>query len=361
MERCWLVVGGGLVGAAVERRWQIGAPSWICARVVAALAITLAVPPSAAFALDALVTWSPVQSAAGYKIYVRSAANPFTDGLDVGAPAPSADGSLRYTLLGISNGVVNYFAVTAYDAAGRESAFSNQLSLPVSPTPTPTNVAATPTPECVIVAGVLACFSDDTPTPTPTVTATPSAATTAGHEVAGEIFYYGNGMGVSDIDVLLTGTTSRQSKTDAAGRFAFREVQDGTWRLEPRKSGDFEEAISSLDASYALQFSVGQRDLDEASRLACDVTGDGTVTSLDAARILQFAVGIIDRFPVAEQCDSDWAFLPLSPATPHRRSIDPLPETASCRPGAVEFDPLSDDAAGLDFAAVLFGDCTGNW
>jgi hypothetical protein len=92
------------------------------------------------------------------------------------------------------------------------------------------------------------------------------------------------------------------------------------------------------------------------------VTGNGAVSALDAARILQRAASLIGRFPVAHTCASDWLFVPSPVAAANQNVITPQNTTGKvCRPGAIEFRPLAGQLVDQDFAAVLIGDCTGNW
>ena len=108
---------------------------------------------------------------------------------------------------------------------------------------------------------------------------------------------------------------------------------------------------------------AGLRTLDAEQRLACDVTGNGTLSALDATLILQQKVGLISRFPVAQACASDWLFVPMPAAASNQHLIQPQNMAAvnSCQPGAIEFTPLAGQVSNQDFAAVLVGDCTGNW
>jgi hypothetical protein len=69
-------------------------------------------------------------------------------------------------------GVMNYFAVTAYDSSGSESALSNELSLMVQPTASPTGIGATSTSTATATQTV-------TNTAIPTFTATPTASMSA--------------------------------------------------------------------------------------------------------------------------------------------------------------------------------------
>jgi hypothetical protein len=49
--------------------------------------------------------------------------------------------------------------------------------------------------------------------------------------------------------------------------------------------------VSSLDATYVLQFVAGTRDLTPEQQMLADASGNGVVTAFDATRILQAAAG----------------------------------------------------------------------
>ena len=68
----------------------------------------------------------------------------------------------------------------------------------------------------------------------------------------------------------------------------------------------------------------------------------------------------LERFPVAESCGSDWAFVPIPSAVPNQTLTGPLMSGDGCRPGSIGYDPLAGAAANQNFKAVLFGDCTGS-
>jgi hypothetical protein len=114
-----------------------------CASCIAAVIIALAACP--ADALDVRVAWQPVQGVAGYRLYMRPAGQPYGLGTDVGLLPADVDGIIRYVVANVPLGTT-YFVVTAYDAAGAESAFSNELALAVSASPTATSGAAPPSP-----------------------------------------------------------------------------------------------------------------------------------------------------------------------------------------------------------------------
>ena len=140
-----------------------------------------------------------------------------------------------------------------------------------------------------------------------------------------------------------------------------RPLAPGAWSVQPRIVGSWNAAVTSLDAAWVLQSVAGLRSLDATQSLACDVTANGAVTSLDAARLLQFAVGLRPRLPAAEACASDWLFVP-EPALAANQSVTPPQlQNGSCVPGAIVLAPLVADAPSQDFAAIVIGDCTGNW
>lgn len=77
---------------------------------------------SPAFAGDAILSWTPNTDSdvAGYKVYYGTVSRHY------GAPI-TVGNQTAYTVTGLGLGTY-YFALTAYDAAGNESAFSNEIS-----------------------------------------------------------------------------------------------------------------------------------------------------------------------------------------------------------------------------------------
>jgi hypothetical protein len=166
---------------------------------------------------------------------------------------------------------------------------------------------------------------------------------------------------VSGALVELQGPIPAAAQTNSTGDFAFSGLGIETQQIGPRKSGDADEGISALDAAYVLQFLVGSRALDAQQQLACDVTGNGSLSALDAALILQLTVGLINRFPAAEACQSDWLFVPAPSPVPNQALFQPQVLPTPCQRGAISYEPLTVSAASQDFLGMLLGDCTGNW
>jgi hypothetical protein len=182
--------------------------------------------------------------------------------------------------------------------------------------------------------------------------------------VTGQVYYYSKpSLPVNAVTVQLQNGTSGSavSQTDTTGRFSFSGIGTGNWQLAPRKTGDFGSAIDVADAVVILQSTVGKTNLTSAQQLACDVSGDGTVNITDAVLILQYTVGLTTRFPVAQQCGSEWAFVPAPAPATNQTVLPPQITSGACRNGAIAFSPLASSVSNQNFSAVLFGDCSGNW
>jgi hypothetical protein len=180
-------------------------------------------------------------------------------------------------------------------------------------------------------------------------------------DLSGHVRYYSGNRPVPSAEVDLIGEPIPDAMTNSAGGFSFAEVSSEPRTLRPRRLGGSDQGVSSLDAAYVSQAKVGLRVFDTYQAIACDVSGNGTISSLDAALIRQLKVGIVETFPVAEACDSDWAFVPNPAAASSQTSQEPTISGGSCQPGSITLAPLSPPASDQDFIGILFGDCTGNW
>jgi hypothetical protein len=179
--------------------------------------------------------------------------------------------------------------------------------------------------------------------------------------VAGAVLHYQSGRAVGGVVVHRLGPTPANTPTDITGQFAFSNLGAGPWTIEPRKTGGDNGAITALDASLVLRDVAGTGPLGLLEALACDVNGDGGLDVADAVLIVSRRVGLIAQFPVAEACSSDWYFYPFPTPVPGQSITYPNPAAVPCRAGSIAYNPLSNQALGQNFIAVLFGDCSGSW
>lgn len=145
--------------------------------------------------------------------------------------------------------------------------------------------------------------------------------------------------GVPSVTVEVRGPGTVIESTNSSGAYAAEDLELATWTVEPSKQGGFgSSVISGLDASYVLQHLVGSRTLSNAQKLACDVTGDGSLSSLDATRILQRSIEPRISFPAADNCSSDWLFIPDAASAQNQSQIQPLLQGGTtCRMGAIQY------------------------
>ncbi len=187
------------------------------------------------------------------------------------------------------------------------------------------------------------------------------AAFGADGAISGQIMYFGTSEAVSSASVMVEGSGQSMVETGETGVYDATESIEATVGVEPLKLGDHGNAISALDATWALQAVVGMRTLDQYEQLACDVTGDGSVSALDAVQILKFTVGVVSRFEAADACDSDWIFVPVPEPAANQITQMPAIDSTGCTRGRIDYDPFAESAAGQDFTAILIGDCSGSW
>ena len=180
--------------------------------------------------------------------------------------------------------------------------------------------------------------------------------------VSGHITYYANPqVNVSGVKVDMDGLTDQTVMTTSTGSYSANIAGGSTVEVIPSKTGSFGTGVSSLDASRVLQAVAGLITFTPMQRLACDVTGDGTLSTVDAQRILQFSAGLINQFPVAQQCGSDWLFYPSPDPLQNQEVVLPTIAGFNCQLGNIVMTPLLNPAPNQDYEGILFGDCTGNW
>jgi hypothetical protein len=92
--------------------------------ILTALTLCCFLSPMNSLAGQATLAWDPPEistDVTGYMLHYGTAPGTYTEAVDVG-------NTLSYTVSNLSDGQTYYFAVTAKDAAGDESAYSNEIS-----------------------------------------------------------------------------------------------------------------------------------------------------------------------------------------------------------------------------------------
>ncbi len=235
-------------------------------------------------------------------------------------------------------------------------------------TATPTNTEVATATRTLPPPATLTPTATDSPIPTFTRTQSPTLVPTTARtltpvklSVGGTILYHGSQVPVGGANVLLNGQATTMG-TDGGGVYLLA-LPPGNATVTFSKVGGQNKAITSADAAHVLKAKTGTVTLDARQRLACDVTGDGTISSLDARRILEYVVAVDNppRFKAAQQCGSDWAFVPTPVPAPDQAVTAPLLSAGSCVRGSIAYTPVGAPVVGQNFAAVLFGDCTLDW
>ena len=102
----------------------------IAASAAIAFALVLGVAIGPALAGQAILSWDANNEpdVSGYKLYYGTATGVYGTPTTVG-------NVITYTVTGLTNGQVYFFAVTAYDSFGNESGYSNEVSFTVPGVP----------------------------------------------------------------------------------------------------------------------------------------------------------------------------------------------------------------------------------
>ncbi len=243
----------------------------------------------------------------------------------------------------LSGGTHTVFAEIA-DYQGNITRVARKFSVAGgAPTNTPAVPSPTPTPsESATTA----------PTDTPTIEPQPTEPPSTIH-IGGELRFARTDSPIAGAVVRATGNRSLSADSGRNGSYTIVGLETGNWTVTPSMHLPDSPAIGALDAAWALQATVGARQLDRTQRLACDVSGNGSVSSYDASQILRLLVGQIDRFPVATACGSDVVFAALPDTAPTIGG-------GACAPASRTYDNLTSNVDDADFTGAVFGDCTLN-
>lgn len=120
---------------SVTRGLSLGKTLSLSPKLLLVVILTTLVAGLAQAQSSVTLAWSPSadSTVVGYRLYQGGASQSYTNIVDVGA-------ATTYTVTGLAAGATYFFAVTAYDATGLESPFSNEISYTVPPSTSPVSV-----------------------------------------------------------------------------------------------------------------------------------------------------------------------------------------------------------------------------
>ena len=121
-----------LTGLDASRQYFVAMTAYDDAGNESVFSNEIRIPPALAASRDYLLRWivPPEPDVAGYRVHLSFASASYDTGSDIGFYAPDRDGVASYLLRGL-DASRDYFAVmTAYDDAGNESVFSNEIRIP---------------------------------------------------------------------------------------------------------------------------------------------------------------------------------------------------------------------------------------
>lgn len=154
------------------------------------------------------------------------------------------------------------------------------------------------------------------------------------------------------------------AQTTASGSYAFRDIAEQAWTIQPSLFGELDGSVNEMDAATILAAASGEIILAAEQMVAGDVSGNGSISATDASFILQRATGMTSGFPVTEACESDWVFFPNpgpEPPLGTQTITEPVVSAERCVPGSITLDPLVGEIEGRDFTAAAFGDVDSSW
>ena len=130
-------------------------------------------------------------------------------------------------------------------------------------------------------------------------------------DISGTVRYFKGGGPLPDAELGLAGVGARAVTSQSNGGFSLTNLPTGSYTLTPSKSNDV-AAITAYDASLALQSAAGLITLSSNEFLAADVNRNGMVSSLDAAYLLEYSVGL-SALPFPNAAKSGISFQKAAP------------------------------------------------
>jgi len=233
---------------------------------------------SACFATTVALQWDADTdpTVTGYKVYYQadSSAQPFQGTGATQGPSPvNAQNQTTATIGGLDPNHAYYFAVTAYNASGVESAYSNIVAVPELVPPTVNNPVTT--------------TSDTTP---PTVSITTPSNNTA---VSGAITISANAndnVGVTRVEFYENGSFLYATNVS---------TYSYTWNTTSVANGSYVLTAKAYDAAGNIGQSsnVNVTVSNNLSTAPGSTNGNGTFTITDALMALKISIGLVQPTP----------------------------------------------------------------
>ncbi len=230
--------------------------------------LSVLIPCKTAFGRNVSLAWNANTDPdlAGYKVYYGHSSRNYSKNIDVG-------NITAYTVSLPGNGTY-YFAVTAYNTLGVESAFSNEISTRI--------IGACAYSVSVSIQSTGAGSS----TGIATVTAGSGCAWTASSNVPWIMITSGssrNGNGVVDFSIAANTTSSSRSGTLTIAGYTYTITQ-GAAGCDVNTDG----SVNFIDVQVLINVLLGV----EACPGNCDINGDGKVDFTDLQTLADVVLGV---------------------------------------------------------------------
>jgi lysyl endopeptidase len=170
-----------------------------------------------------------------------------------------------------------------------------------------------------------------------------------GYTVSGNIKTWWNDTPVANVQVLLSGTATDTTMTNAQGEYVFTDVPSGgSYVITPVRDSNAINGVSTLDLLLTSKHILGIEALDSPWKIiASDANRNNSVTNFDILESRKMILGITDAYSSSKA----WRFYPsfISFNNPQNPFASALPETISV-------NNLQANYFNANFKAVKIGD-----
>lgn len=270
--------------------------------ILAVFTATFYLLAAEAFAAQATLAWdapttyadgTPISGLSGYKLYLGTASGSYSQNIDVG-------NQTTYTVNNLADGATYYFVVMAYDTAGNESGFSNEVSKSFQSSPSTYLITAT-----AGNGGTLTFLGGATVSQATNQTSTISTVQVNQGASQALAITPTSGFGTTAVvvDGVSVGAVAGYTFSNVTANHTIAATFAPTSSSVASGKGDVDGdgRISVADVLIVLRSVVNSQELTPAQKARADVwpldaagnpVGDGTITINDAITLLRRAVGL---------------------------------------------------------------------